>query len=702
MFLAGSLSERSPFHSIRRTAAIALFLCCFAVKLNATGGCIPSRMIAMMLVATENARIAVGVPTPLLVRVLNDCGDAVSNANVAIAFSNGDPAMVLTSAGSGGYVGTWLPADTTRQFVAIFIRVTRSPFPDAAEMVTVRLIPALEITTISRSDLVFTVREGTQEVQSQQLEVLGGGRWSAGAVLPGGGSWLTVRPAAGTNIFDVGVSMQTLRTGTYQGMVVARRTDEADTSKIAAVHLQVVPADSAPSPVLSQAGLVFSATAGGAAPVAQTVTLANAGGGRLTFRAGASTTDGRSWLAVTPASGEAPADLRVQALNTGLAAGVYRGTVRLDIDGAGTRDISVLLVITPAVAAALARAVPAVAPDCVPAQLQVLSTALPSGFAAVLRWPVPLVVRALDNCSQNVSGAEITVSFPDGGDSMRLTDLRNGWYSGTWTPTVSRDTRLVLNARKGTLQAVPTELAGRVSPSELLTPLISLGGIVHAAAYEGASASGGIISIFGVNLATSTASGTIPLPTELAGVHVRVGTQEVPLFYVSPGQINAQLPLVATSPQVPDVLSVAVVSNGRVSPPSTVTVSAFQPGIFFFKQQEVSRGAVLDAMNRLVDGNNPAVRGSTVQVFATGLGATDPLVAPGQAAPLERLAKTVAPVSATVGAAEATVTFAGLAPGFAGLYQVNVEIPTSVAAGDVPLRLRIGDTYSNPVMLPIR
>jgi uncharacterized protein (TIGR03437 family) len=92
-----------------------------------------------------------------------------------------------------------------------------------------------------------------------------------------------------------------------------------------------------------------------------------------------------------------------------------------------------------------------------------------------------------------------------------------------------------------------------------------------------------------------------------------------------------------------------------------------------------------------------------VQIFATGLGTTNPVVAPGQPAPASPPALTTQAVQAQIGGLPAQVQFAGLAPNFVGLYQVNVVVPAGVAPGDaVPLILTQAGVPSNKVTLAIR
>jgi len=95
--------------------------------------------------------------------------------------------------------------------------------------------------------------------------------------------------------------------------------------------------------------------------------------------------------------------------------------------------------------------------------------------------------------------------------------------------------------------------------------------------------------------------------------------------------------------------------------------------------------------------------GEIVAVYATGLGVTNPAVRSGEAAPSDPLAKVTTPVEATVGGKAAVVHFAGLAPSFVGLYQVNVQIPAAVTPGSaVPLVLYQNGVPSNTVTLALK
>jgi len=114
--------------------------------------------------------------------------------------------------------------------------------------------------------------------------------------------------------------------------------------------------------------------------------------------------------------------------------------------------------------------------------------------------------------------------------------------------------------------------------------------------------------------------------------------------------------------------------------------------------------AVLDGQSRPVTVQNPARIGDTLQIFTTGLGATDPPAQTGAGGP--SFSTVLLPVTVTIGTVEAPVVYQGLAPGFVGLYQVNVVLPAAVTPGEaVPLVIRQNGITSNPNLpanIPVR
>ncbi len=201
---------------------------------------------------------------------------------------------------------------------------------------------------------------------------------------------------------------------------------------------------------------------------------------------------------------------------------------------------------------------------------------------------------------------------------------------------------------------------------KVINAAISDGGIVDGAGFSLPPAPGGIFSIFGANLAAALSqASTTPLPTQLGGVTVTVNNTAVPLYFVSPGQINAQLPYDA----VPGPATLRIGATSR-----TFTIAAAAPAIF------------------------AALRQGTVAVaYVTGLGAVKPPVPTGAAAPFDTLSFADTKVTATIDGIAADVAFAGLAPGFIGLGQVNVAIPAG--AIDLILVLEANGQKSKPVAI---
>jgi uncharacterized protein (TIGR03437 family) len=103
----------------------------------------------------------------------------------------------------------------------------------------------------------------------------------------------------------------------------------------------------------------------------------------------------------------------------------------------------------------------------------------------------------------------------------------------------------------------------------------------------------------------------------------------------------------------------------------------------------------------LVTASSPALSGEIVVVYCTGLGPVAPVVPTGYAAPITALSQVILPFTGTVGGKDAVVDFAGLAPTFAGLYQVNLEIPSGLTGASVPLMIQVNGSSSLPLSLPI-
>jgi len=141
--------------------------------------------------------------------------------------------------------------------------------------------------------------------------------------------------------------------------------------------------------------------------------------------------------------------------------------------------------------------------------------------------------------------------------------------------------------------------------------------------------------------------------------------------------------------------------------PSTttpVTIAATTPGIFTQNSSGTGFGAILLANNTVVTTTNPALRGSTIVIYANGAGVTSPAGVTGAVAPSTTLLHPVAPVSVTIGGITATIAYAGSAPGLVeGVLQINAIVPTTISAGNQPIQITVGSASSQAnVTIPVQ
>jgi uncharacterized protein (TIGR03437 family) len=245
-------------------------------------------------------------------------------------------------------------------------------------------------------------------------------------------------------------------------------------------------------------------------------------------------------------------------------------------------------------------------------------------------------------------------------------------------------------------------LATLVFESEYMTPqfvkvpvLFVIGGIgetvitgaQNAASFRAAYAPGMLMSLYGTKLANTTQSATVtPLPTTLDGVSVTVNGVPAPLWFISPGQINVQIPYETPTGTV----LVAVDNHGQVGA-FLIQVTATAPGIFN------SSGNIVPVATG--DRGNPAT------LYLTGEGETWPMLDTG-AAPigntlLANLPKPLGAVKVTVGGVQADVTFVGN-PWLVGVAQVNFVVPRNAPTGPQPVVVTVGGVSSGPQILTVR
>jgi uncharacterized protein (TIGR03437 family) len=209
-------------------------------------------------------------------------------------------------------------------------------------------------------------------------------------------------------------------------------------------------------------------------------------------------------------------------------------------------------------------------------------------------------------------------------------------------------------------------------------------------------APGSAAVLFGDHLSTDTAAASSALlPLSLANTSVLVNGKAAPLWYVSPEQINFQIPRDAGV----GLVSIEVRSGGVTSASVSLSVQRSAPGIFLYGN---GRAVAQNATNgyRLNDQNHPAAAGSYVTLYLTGQGEVDNSVPDGVPTPASPLSRSTLPHSATIGGRDAPIQFLGLAPGQVGLLQANVQVP-DLRPGDYLVVVKIADSVSNAGLITV-
>ena len=226
--------------------------------------------------------------------------------------------------------------------------------------------------------------------------------------------------------------------------------------------------------------------------------------------------------------------------------------------------------------------------------------------------------------------------------------------------------------------------------------------VVNAATNQpGAIAPGSLVSIYGANLASGISKASqLPLPLKLGNTQVLIGDAALPISYASPGQLNAQVPADLATGSV--VLTVR--RGSTTSPPVKVNLMTANPGIFTLAQGGTGQGIITRSDGiTLAQAGTPATVGETIVIYCTGLGSVTPPVPAGAPAPVAPLSLVDRPVEVTIGEQPALVRFAGLTPGYSGLYQVNAVVPVLTQTGDaIPVVIRTGGQTSPPATIAVR
>jgi uncharacterized protein (TIGR03437 family) len=536
-----------------------------------------------------------------------------------------------------------------------------------------------------------------------------------------GGSWLSLSgggPVAAGQVsapITVSVNPSGLAAGDYYGLIEIDAAGVSNSPQFVSVVLDVLASAANPGAFVTPTGMIFTAAVSGANPAVQSVAVSDVLSRSTSFTAAGSVTAGPSWFTVAPLQGVIQpgqtANIQVQPNVGNLPAGVYSGTLTLQFPQDNvTRQIQLLLVVaTSATEVAQHRPAPrqAIVP-CQPTQLLMLFTELGAGFSQFASWPTTLETFVVDDCGVPMVSGSVIVSFSDGETAVPLISQGAGNWLQTWTASSAATTTLTLTASAVNSQGLQgsAPIGGTLQPNPDI-PVLNVQGMVSAASYSPTAtpSPGELVAVFGSNLADGTQeAGQLPLPTQMQNASVTVGGVPMPILYASPTQINAVVPYGLVGGQQ------AVAQHGdRLSVPQRVALGSADPAVFTTNASGQGQGQIYVipppsyTAQILANSANPATAGDILTVYCTGLGAVSGSVTAGTGAPSNPPAKVIRTVSVTIGGQPAALGFAGLAPGFAGLYQINATVPNGVPTGpDIPVVIMVGGVNSPPVTIAVK
>ena len=412
-----------------------------------------------------------------------------------------------------------------------------------------------------------------------------------------------------------------------------------------------------------------------------------------------STTSGGNWLLFTQDGAGTFAFVRTYKLfathQANMAEGTYNGALAVsDSSFAGdNKTVPVTLRVTsqPIAQASQARV-----------QLRVAQGGpKQSAYVSLQNRGLGSLTATAPTVAAGTGGNFLTATLP-AANLIQVTADPGSLAPGVYTATVN----IGSNAVNGS-QAVPVEFEV-VAQSP---PAVAYQAVLNNATFElgEAIAPGDITAVFGEQfiLGDPVAASSLPLGQTLGGVRVLVNGQPVPVYYVSYGQINFQMPYSLA----PGEATIRVERGGQAGNTATVQIATRAPRLL-----RLGIGDYGIAVNQ--DGTfpipatpgiptRPAVAGDVLVFYAIGLGPTTPLVADGAASPESPLAtvpnaKFFVNGSSIDEGVAVTPIFTGLTPRFVGLYQINVELPVGINIGPNSVQLRVDNIFSNRVQILVK
>jgi uncharacterized protein (TIGR03437 family) len=578
---------------------------------------------------------------------------------------------------------------------------------------------------ITQAGITFRAIQGGGKPLSRSFACVNVGSgsmdWTAAVTSPT--PWLTISPSSGTVAtpftdaaqVTVSVNPAGLAAGTYYGLISVNAAGNSTQTVTVALNV-LAPSSGGSAADVYPAGLVFTSPAQGQNPSSQSFSIANLGSQPLTYTSSRLAASGQPWFVQVPATGVISpgqfATVVVQPDFSNLQSGsAYQGSIALQFsDGShATVNLSAAVIAGSLSAAALGEQDRPAASGCTPKTITTIQLLNSQPLAVTLGQGVALEVNLLDNCGPvtgaNRAAASVGFSNKDAQVNLSPSPTQAGLWTGSWTPTQPSSGPISLSiiadeANVSVNQLFPFPTASIVPPAVAAStpPIVSPAAVLNGASFASGMpvSPGGLITIFGSDLADATAQQAPPLPTSLGNTQILLGGRALPLLYVSTGQVNAQVP---PDLQVNTQNQILVQRNSVPSVASQISVSAASPAIFTQNSSGTGQGAITNAITGAVaNASNPVTPGvDYVSIYCTGLGVTNPAIAAGQPAPSSPpFAPTVNTATVTIGGLPAQVLYAGLAPTYAGLYQVNAAVPAGLSPGNQPVVVSIAGQSSPP------
>jgi uncharacterized protein (TIGR03437 family) len=385
--------------------------------------------------------------------------------------------------------------------------------------------------------------------------------------------------------------------------------------------------------------------------------------------------------------------------------GIYATNVIFNVGGiAYTRTVALL-------STGLQTTGAAVSPHagCAASSLLVLPLNPATGKKLTTGLPAQVSVAVVDNCGNLLTSGSVTATFSSTDSAVTLSaGVTYGGWAGTWVPADASNPQVTITiaASDGTGQLNGSAKITAYLTGESAVPQIASGGVVLAGDYSRplTSSPGQWISIFGNNLAAATVSaGAAPFPKTLSDTTVLFNGKAIDLWYVSAGQINAFIPF---GTPVNTTANLQIQRGSAMSVPVQLSIVAADPALFLAGPEPVNLGLVVDyrgTANFIVDAQHPVKPGDVLTLYALGLGPVNVDLSPDKITPAGPLVKVTSPVVVSIGGVSTTPSFAGMSAGSVGLYQVNVTVPSGVAASDeAPIIVTVGSVSSMVVTIPLQ